>query len=161
MRRIITRSAVAIVLVMMSIMALTSCTQEANLAESEEPLTPTEEPQSETPSTAASQPESTTSTANGLIFEFISVTNPAKIKDTITIVGKTSPGAECKLVMTLANGNVSGFPKDPVKVADDDGNVKWEWVLFRFTPAGETKIEVTASLEGSSTTTTTSFTAVK
>ena len=161
MWRIITRSAVAVILVMISIMALTSCTQEANLAESEEPLTPTAEPQSETPSTAASQPESTTSTANGLIFEFISVTNPATIKDTITIAGKTSPGAECKLVMTLANGDVSGFPKDPVKIADDDGNVKWEWVLFRFTPAGETEMEVTASLEGSSTTTTISFTAVK
>ncbi len=160
MRRIVTRSAVAIVLVMMSIVALASCTQEANLAESEELLTPTEEPQSETPSTAAPQPESTTP-ANGLTFEFVSVTIPAKIKGTITIIGKTSPGAECKLVMTLANGDVSGFPKDPVKDADDDGNVKWEWELFRFTPAGETKLEVTASLGGSSTTTTTSFTAEK
>ena len=149
MRRIITRSAVAIVLVM-SIMALTSCTQEANLTENEEPSTPTEELQTET-----------TSTGNGPGFEFISVTNPAKINDTITIAGKTSPGTECKLVMTLANGDVSGFPKDPVKVADDDGNVKWEWTLFRFTPAGETKLEVTASLGGGSTTTTTSFTAVK
>ena len=161
MRRIITRSAFTIVLVMMSIMALTSCTEDADLTESEQPSTPTEESRSETPSTGASQPESTTSTANGLTFEFISVTNPAKIKDTITIVGKTSPGTECKLVMTLANGDVSGFPKDPVKVADDDGNVKWEWALFRFTPAGETNLEVTASLGGSSTTTTTSFTAVK
>jgi len=151
MKRRLTSSAVAVVLVMMSIMALTSCAQEANVAESEGLLTPTEDPQS----------ESTTPTANGLIFEFISVTNPAKIKDTITIVGKTSSGAECELVMILANGDVSGFPKDPVKVADDDGNVKWEWDLFRFTPSGETKLEVTASLEGSSTTSTTSFTAVK
>ena len=161
MRRRMIRSAVAIVLVMMSITVLASCTQEANPAESEELLTPTEEPQSETPSTAASQSESTTTPANGLTFEFISVTNPAKIKGTITIIGKTSPGAECKLVMTLANGDVSGFPKDPVKDADDDGNVKWEWELFRFTPAGETGLEVTASLGGSSTTMTTSFTAEK
>jgi hypothetical protein len=135
---------------MMSTMALTSCTEDADLAESEQPSTPTEELQTET-----------TSTGDGPAFEFISVTNPAKINDTITIACKTSPGAECKLVMTLANGDVSGFPKDPVKVADDDGNVKWEWTLFRFTPAGETKLEVTASLGGGSTTATTSFTAAK
>ena len=61
------------------------------------------------------------------------------------------------MVMTLSDGTVSGFPKEPVQIADGQGNVKWEWVLFRHTPPGETKLEVTANLEGDSVTVTNYF----
>jgi len=133
-----------------------------SLFESGEKVIPTNIPKTETQEAATEKrPEATpeATSVGGLSFEFISVTDPAQINETITIEGKTAPGVECKLVMTLSDGTVSGFPKEPVQVADEHGNVKWEWVLFRHTPPGETKLEVTASLEGGSVTTTCYFTA--
>ncbi len=58
---------------------------------------------------------------SGLSFEFTSVTDPAHINKTITVEGKATPGAKCELVITLSSGTVSGFPKEPVKVADEQG----------------------------------------
>ncbi len=132
-----------------------------SLFESGEKIIPTEIPETGTEeavteATPAITPEATS--ADGLSFEFISVTNPARINETITIEAKTAPGAECTLVMTLSDGSVSGFPKEPVQVADEQGNVKWEWELFRHTPSGETKLEVTATMEGNSITATYYFT---
>ena len=72
---------------------------------------------------------------------------------------KTNPGAACKIVMTLSEGTVSGFPKDPEKTADENGDVVWEWTLFTHTPEGPTKLEVTATLDGESVTATAYFTA--
>ena len=89
--------------------------------------------------------------------EFVSVTSPVKLESTITVVVKTEPNAACRLVMTLSDGTVSGFPKDPEKIADADGNVSWEWQLFRHTPLGETKLEVTATVDGSTGAAVTSF----
>ena len=98
-------------------------------------------------------------TSGDLIVEIISVTDPVKVNTNISVVVKTNPGAECTIVMTLSEGTVSGFPKDPVKVADENGDVIWEWVLFSHTPEGNTKLEVTATLGENSATATTYFTA--
>jgi len=135
-----------------------------SLSESGEKVIPTDIPGTE-PQEAATEnrPEATpaATSAGGLSFEFVSVTDPAQINETITVEGETAPGAECKLVMTLSDGTVSGFPKEPVKTANEQGRVKWEWVLFRHTPPGETKLEATASLEGDSVTATYYFTAIE
>ena len=135
-----------------------------SLAESGETVILTDIPHAATSEAATeTRPETTpeATSVSGLSFEFISVTNPARINETITIEGKTSPGVECKLVMTLSDDTVSGFPKESVQAADEQGNVKWEWVLFRHTPPGETKLEVTASLEDDSVTANTFFTATE
>jgi hypothetical protein len=135
-----------------------------SLTESGKKVIPTNIPEPETQEPATEQKPGATpaaTSAGSLSFEFVSVSNPARRNETITVKGKTAPGAECKLVMTLSDGTVSGFPKEPVRIADEQGNVKWEWVLFHHTPAGETKLEVTASLEGDSVTATCYFTAVK
>jgi len=134
-----------------------------SLVESGETVIPTDIPQPATSEATEARPATTpeATSTNGLSFEFTSVTNPARINETITIEAKTTPGTECKLVMTLSDGSVSGFPKEPVQVADEQGNVKWEWVLFRHTPSGETKLDVTAGLEDNSVTTSTLFTVTK
>ena len=130
-----------------------------SLSESGEKVIPTDVPEIEPQELPAeTKPEvSKAVSEDGLSFEFILVTNPVKRNETILVKGKTAPGAECKLVMTLSDGTVSGFPKEPIQVADEQGNVKWEWVLFRHTPPGETKLEITTNLEGDSVTATNYF----
>ena len=131
-----------------SLMAFAACKAE------EEPAAVEEAPPEET--TEPAEPAEVTE----VTMEIISVTDPAKTESPIEVKAKTAPGAECKLVMTLANGDVSGFPKDPVKTADSNGNVEWSWILFTYTPAGETTIEITATLCGKTATATTTFTAI-
>ena len=131
-----------------SLMAFAACKAE------EEPAAVEEAPPEET--TEPTEPAEVTE----VTMEIISVTDPAKTESPIEVKAKTAPGAECKLVMTLANGDVSGFPKDPVKTADSNGNVEWSWTLFTYTPAGETTIEITATLGGKTATATTTFTAI-
>jgi hypothetical protein len=104
---------------------------------------PTQEPE------PTSFPGSDAPTYSGdVAIEFISITSPCPVNETITIEIKTSPGAECKLVMTLANGDVSGFPKEADMTADGEGKAVWEWDLFRYTPVGQTMIEITATADG-------------
>ncbi len=135
-----------------------------SLTESGETVIHTDIPDVETTVTATETKTEETadkSSTDGLIFEFISVTDPVHRNETIIVEGKTAPGAECKLVMTLSDGTVSGFPKEPIQMADEQGDVKWEWVLFRHTPAGETKLEVTSTLQGVSVTVVYYFTAIE
>jgi TRAP-type uncharacterized transport system substrate-binding protein len=131
-----------------------------SLTESGETVIPTDvsEPESQQETETNGETTSKVTSDSGLSFEFTSVTDPATINETITVEGKATPGAECTLVMTLSEGTVSSFPKDPVKIADEDGNVEWEWVLFSHTPSGETKLEVNVTLEGDSVTATYYFT---
>ena len=133
-----------------SLMAFAACKAEEEPPVVEEAEVPPEE------TTKPTEPAEVTE----VTMEIISVTDPAETEKTMEVKAKTAPGAECKLVMTLANGDVSGFPKDAVKTADSNGNVEWTWVLFTYTPAGETKIEITATLGGKTATATTSFTAI-
>ncbi len=133
--------------------------EHVSLTESGAKVIPTEIPDiepSEAPP-AASHPDESKASVEGLSVEFVSVTDPAKISTPIRVEVKATPGAECKLVMTLSEGTVSGFPKDPVKTADESGTVVWEWEHFSHTPEGETKLEVTATLDGKSVTATKYF----
>ncbi len=135
-----------------------------SLTESGAKVIPTEIPALEAPETTPVTPkkdDESKASIEGLSVEFISVTDPAKISTPIRVEIKATPGAECKLVMTLFGGTVSGFPKDPVKIADENGTVIWEWEHFSHTPAGETKLEVTAALDGKSVTATTYFITVQ
>jgi hypothetical protein len=118
---------------------------------------PITEPAPPPPTSTTTTEKTTNPAAGGVSVEFVSVTDPVKVDATIRVEVKARPGAVCKLVMTLADGAVSGFPKDPVKTADAAGNVTWEWVLFRHTPAGDTGLEVTATLDGESATATAHF----
>jgi uncharacterized protein len=132
-----------------------------SLTESGASVVPTAVPQPAPETTPPPKPTTATTTpavSGGPAVEFVSVTNPARIDSTIRVEVKTAPGAECTIIMTLSEGTVSGFPKDPVKTADAAGNVAWEWVLFSHTPEGETTLEVTATLNGKSATATTHFT---
>lgn len=130
-----------------------------SLTESGLSIIPTEVPRTEPTETPAEpKPEDTpVATSGDLRIEIVSVTDPVKIDTPIKVVVKTNPGAQCKLVMTLSEGTVSGFPKDPEKTADANGDVVWEWTLFTHTPEGITRIEVTATLDGESATATVYF----
>lgn len=112
---------------------------------------------SEAPPAITKPADESKASVDGLSVEFISVTDPAKISTPIRVEVKATPGSECTLVMTLSEGTVSGFPKDPVKTADESGAVVWEWEHFRHTPEGETKLEITATLDGKSVTATKYF----
>jgi len=94
-----------------------------------------------------------------LKFEFVSVTRQIKKGDELTVVGKTSPGTECTIVMTFANGQVSNlvFPPPANKqVADANGRVEWKGTVARVI-IGETKLDVTAVKDGKTVTASTTY----
>jgi NMT1-like family len=78
--------------------------------------------------------------------EIVSIPEECWVNDIMKIEIKTEPNAELHLEMFLSDGVKSGFPKDPNRVADADGVVVWEWALFKHTPAGATKIDITATV---------------
>ncbi|MEW6142320.1 MAG: hypothetical protein AB1597_04080 [Chloroflexota bacterium] len=111
-----------------------------------------------TPATAPA-PTSTTAATGELKFEFVSVTPKVKKGGEIVVIGKTSPGAECTIVMTFANGQVSKlvFPEPMDKqVADADGKVEWRSVVPRVI-IGTTKLDVTAVKDGKKATASTTY----
>jgi hypothetical protein len=67
------------------------------------------------------------------------------IENEIIVTVKSVPGAELKLEIWLSSGVKSSFPKDPVHTADESGDSVWKWILFKHTPKGQTKFQVTAT----------------
>jgi TRAP-type uncharacterized transport system substrate-binding protein len=119
-----------------------------SITESGQVVVPTEVPElpTETPTpTETAAPEGPVHTGDVAI-EIVSILEECWVNDIMKVEIKTEPGAELRLEMFLSDGVKSGFPKDPHRVADADGVVVWEWELFRHTPAGETRIEITATV---------------
>jgi len=121
-----------------------------SLTQSGQVIVPTDVPElpTETPTpTPMETPAPTGPVHTGdVAIEITSIPEKCNVNDIIRVEIKTEPNADLHFEMWLNNGDKSGFPKDPDKTADADGVAFWEWALFRHTPAGETRIEITATV---------------
>lgn len=100
-------------------------------------------PTSTTPVTSTAP----TSTIAEIFFEVVSISD-AHPGDDVTVVVKTAPGAEVKIVFTMPSGTVSGFPTDNTKIAGADGIITWKWNINSRVPAGEATYTFTIKLAG-------------
>ena len=71
-----------------------------------------------------------------------------RVENEITINVKSVPGAELTLELYLITSDQkSGFPKDPVHIADENGETVWNWLLFKHS-YGLIEFKVTATKDG-------------
>jgi len=121
--------------------------------------TPSSAPKPVSTPAASPSPMTAPPTTGELKFEFVSVTPKVKKGGELVVVGKTAPGAECTIVMTFANGQVSNlvFPPPANKqTADATGKVEWKGTVARVI-IGETKLDVTAVKDGKTVTASTTY----
>lgn len=108
--------------------------------------------------TTKTQPTTTTTEAKQeLSLEIISVTSPVSPGEDATLEAKTTPGAECTIVVLYKSGSSRAKGLIP-KTADSDGTVSWTWRVGTRTTPGDWPIYVTASSGGKTVIKTTSFT---
>ncbi len=71
-----------------------------------------------------------------------------QVENDIIISVKSVPGAELTLELYLITSKQkSGFPKDPVHIADENGETVWTWNLFKHS-YGDIEFKVTATKDG-------------
>jgi hypothetical protein len=86
-------------------------------------------------------------TTTGLFVEIVSVAQSPDRSDDAIISVKTSPGAECTIVIKSPSGAISD-PRLTTKKADKKGNVSWTMRLSISNPSGAYVFTVTAVLNG-------------
>ncbi len=113
-------------------------------------------PQGYAPATTTTPAAETTApaetTALSIPFEIISISE-AHPGDDVTVVIKTTPGAQVKITFIMPNGSASAYPSDNTKVAGEDGTISWTWNINSHVPAGEASYNFTISLNGQEETT--------
>lgn len=111
-----------------------------------------------TTSTIVSTSATTSTTSNtSTALQVISVTSPVRPGANATLSANTTPGAQCTITVNYKSGpsTASGLQ---TKTADSQGNVSWTWKVGANTTTGTWQIIVTATSQGSTVTTLTSFT---
>jgi hypothetical protein len=86
-------------------------------------------------------------TTTGLFVDIVSVAQSSDRSDDAIISIKTSPGAECTIVIQSPSGSISD-PRLTTKKADKKGNVSWTMRLNITNPSGAYVFTVTATLNG-------------
>jgi competence protein ComEC len=107
--------------------------------------------------TTTATPYTTTTTLVGaLSLQVVSVTSPVTHGANVTLIAKTTPGAQCTIIVNYKSGasTASGLE---AKTADNLGNVSWTWKVGANTSPGTWTIVCTATLQGNTVTTTTNF----
>ena len=100
---------------------------------------------------------SPTAAQGTLSIDILYVTSPASRGQTVTLSARTSPGANCTITVYYKSGpsHASGLES---KTADADGSISWSWKVGVTTTPGTWRIVVTATLNGQTETTETTFT---
>jgi len=92
-----------------------------------------------------------------LSLQITSVTSPVNRGASAILNAKTSPGANCSIIVNYKSGPSSASGLEP-KNADISGNVSWTWKVSTSTASGSWNIEVNATLGEQTATQKTSFT---
>ena len=106
--------------------------------------------------TTTSAEATTTTGAAGLELSIVGVTSPVSSGSSATVTAKTAPGADCSIVVQYEHGESTAQGLES-KNADGAGNVSWTWKVSPNTTPGTWPISVTASMDGQSVTTETTF----
>jgi hypothetical protein len=105
---------------------------------------------------ACSSSKTSSPATTGLFVDIVSVAQSADRSDDAIISVKTSPGAECTIVIQSPSGSISD-PRLTTKKADKKGNVSWTMRLNITNPSGAYVFTVTTTLNGATQTGVSSF----
>ena len=79
----------------------------------------------------------------------VSVTDPVRPDEYITVQIKTTPGASCTIKVQLpVTGTISTSPAEKKVIADADGKAVWNWHLHRHVSLGEGIFTFTVEADG-------------